>query len=163
MTTPGSDLVKILIGTQAPPQSVAESLELALNVALDMLPGGKAFKAFKGSGGQLLLNKLKQQIKRQAGKVAGKMGNGATKGLIKLTKKGREKLGTLIDLKDRTAREALKARGGSTSATHMGRCDYREKTLKEVANLAGAGDKEADTMMKLIKKAKTYAGKYGGK
>ena len=68
-TTPGSDLVKILIGTQAPPQSVAESLELALNVALDMLPGGKAFKAFKGSGGQLLLNKLKQQIKKQAGKV----------------------------------------------------------------------------------------------
>jgi hypothetical protein len=118
--------------------------------------GGKVLIEIKNSK---LGREATQLIERHGGKVVEKVHGG----VVKLTGKGKGKIGNLIGLKDKSAREALKLRGGSTSATHVGRSDYWEKTLGEIANMAGEGDNEAKTIMKLVKEAPKKAQKYGGK
>jgi hypothetical protein len=79
---------------------------------------------------------------------------------IKLTKKGRDRIGTLIQCKDKTVREVLKIRGGNASALTKMRTDYIDKALGEIANLAATGDSDAGTAMKIVKEAKRLAEKY---
>jgi hypothetical protein len=62
-----------------------------------------------------------------------------------------------------SVRKILKIRKGSASAFNVGRSDYCAKLLGEVANLAASGDRDAETIMKLVKEAKKKAEKYGQK
>ena len=71
-TTPGSELIKIALGTADAPQSWEEYVALAANTALDFLPGGKALKMFKGARAKLGLAKLNKLLAKQAKKKAGK-------------------------------------------------------------------------------------------
>ncbi|MCP3659494.1 MAG: hypothetical protein GY830_03905 [Bacteroidetes bacterium] len=81
----------------------------------------------------------------------------------KLTKGGNKAIRNLVNLKDKTAAEALKIRGGAGSALKQGRSDYWSKSLGEIANLEAKGDQDARTIMKLVKAASKKAQKYGGK
>jgi len=81
----------------------------------------------------------------------------------KLTKGGKSKIGNLINLKDVKASDAIKQRGGGASQINRLETGYENKTVGELANMAAAGDAEAETAMKIIKQASKKAQKYGGK
>ena len=82
---------------------------------------------------------------------------------IKLTPAGRRRIGGLIDLKDMTAAEAIRQRGGGQGQVNELQTGYGELTVGELANMAGAGDLQADRAIKMIKQANKKAQKYGGK
>jgi hypothetical protein len=48
----------------------------------------------------------------------------------------------------------LKIRKGNASAFNVGRSDYWDKRLGEIANSAAAKDEDAKTIMKLVKRCK---------
>ena len=69
-TVPGSELIKILLGTAEMPEAQGEWLRLAAETALDFIPGGKAMKALKGGAYKLGIKKLEKQILREGRKMA---------------------------------------------------------------------------------------------
>ncbi|MCV2886482.1 RHS repeat-associated core domain-containing protein [Aestuariibacter sp. AA17] len=80
----------------------------------------------------------------------------------KLTGGGKKKIGNLGGLKDKSAAEAFKQRGGGASQVNqLG--EYSSLTVGQLANMAAAGDKKAETAMKIIKQASKKSQKYGGK
>ena len=82
---------------------------------------------------------------------------------IKLTSAGRRRIGGLIGLKDMTAAEAIRHRGGGQSQVNELQTGYGELTVGELADMAGAGDLQADRTIKMIKQANKKVQKYGGK
>lgn len=82
---------------------------------------------------------------------------------IKLTGNGRKEIGNLKDLKDKKLIDVIKSRGGGGKQLHKIATDLQNLLLGEVANKAAAGDKAADTAMKIVKQANSKAQKYGGK
>jgi hypothetical protein len=80
-----------------------------------------------------------------------------------LTRKGRQALGNLEELKDMTIAEGIKARGGTGGNVRQVADDYQQKTVAEIANLAAAKDPKAVTALKMLKQAKSKSQKYGGK
>jgi len=116
--------------------------------------GGKQPKGDKVSNGSKSNKKSKNRpdVKIEIEKIE-----------IKLTKKGKQAIGTLDKLKDKSAREALKLRGGNNSATRRGSSDYWDMPLGEIANKAAQGDQQAETVLKLIKQATKKAQKYNEK
>jgi len=82
---------------------------------------------------------------------------------IKLTKKGLERIGDLLDLKDVTVADAIRERGAGASQIRQLQTGYEEKTVGEIANLAAQGDKEANKALKMVKQAAKKAEKYRGK
>ncbi|TQV80783.1 hypothetical protein [Denitrobaculum tricleocarpae] len=81
---------------------------------------------------------------------------------IKLTRGGKRELGALASLKDTTALEAVKMRGGGAKEIQAIRTDYQQKTLAELANLAALDDEDADRAIKIVKSAKRLAQKNHG-
>ena len=77
----------------------------------------------------------------------------------KLTRSGKRELGALASLKDTTALEAVKIRGGGAKEIRAIRTDYQEKTLAELANMAALNDEDADRAIKIVKSAKRLAQK----
>ncbi|MDM8519436.1 hypothetical protein QUF64_05260 [Anaerolineales bacterium HSG6] len=82
---------------------------------------------------------------------------------IELTRGGRKRIGGLIGLKDMTAAEAIRQRGGGQSQVKQLQTGYELKTVGELANLAAEGNIEAKRAIKIIKEADKKAQKYGGK
>jgi hypothetical protein len=99
----------------------------------------------------------------EAAKLMGNRGPDLAMALVgKLSKAARRKMGNLGDMKDMNAADAIKHRGGGGSQINeIG--NYRDMTVGEVASQAARGDKGAGTALKIIKGAKKYKGKYGGK
>jgi hypothetical protein len=89
--------------------------------------------------------------------------NGVEPEGIKLTKGGRRQIGNLVSLKDVTAAEAIRQRGGGQSQVEQLETGFGQMTVGELANLAAQGDAAAKTAMKIIKQASDKAQKYGGK
>jgi hypothetical protein len=69
----------------------------------------------------------------------------------------------LEPLKDKTAAEAIRERGGGQGQVKQLETGYENKTAGEIANLAAKGDKAAETALKIIKQASKKKGKYSGK
>ena len=69
-TVPGSELIKVILGTTERPETLQDYAKLAAETALDFLPGGKALKAFKGAAAKLGIKKLEKQLLKQAQKKA---------------------------------------------------------------------------------------------
>lgn len=84
-------------------------------------------------------------------------------GTVELTAGGRKKIGNLVDLKDKPAREAVRLRGGGQSQVQQIAGTHQDKAVGELANLAAQGDAQAETAIKIIKQASRKAEKYGGK
>ncbi len=82
---------------------------------------------------------------------------------IELTPGGRKRIGGLADLKDVTAADAIRKRGGGQSQVKQLQTGYENLTVGELANRAAAGDKEAEKALKIVKQAEKKAQKYGGK
>ncbi len=82
---------------------------------------------------------------------------------VELTPGGRKRIGGLVDLKDVTAADAIRQRGGGQSQVNQLQTGYENLTVGELANRAAAGDKEAEKALKIIKQAEKKAQKYGGK
>jgi hypothetical protein len=80
---------------------------------------------------------------------------------IQLTFGGQKKLGSLVNLKDKTIDEAIGERGGGQSQVNQLRTDYQTQKVGELANLAAEGDSEAETAIKILKQAKKKREKYG--
>jgi hypothetical protein len=80
---------------------------------------------------------------------------------IQLTFGGQKKLGSLVNLKDKTIDEAIRERGGGQSQVNQLRTDYQTQKVGELANLAAEGDSEAETAIKILKQAKKKREKYG--
>jgi RHS repeat-associated protein len=79
---------------------------------------------------------------------------------VQLTRDGKKKIGPLIGSKDKTVAEVIRERGGGGSQVRkVG--DWANSTLGEAANAAAAGDRDAETAIKIAKQAGTQ-GK-GGK
>jgi hypothetical protein len=66
-------------------------------------------------------------------------------------------------LKDMTAADAIRARGGGASQVNQLETGYAQKTVGEIANLAAQEDKAAKTALKIIKQADQKNQKYSGK
>lgn len=69
-TVPGSALIKVMLGTAESPQTIEQCLHLALDVALDLLPGGKLTKLSKSPSVKLGLAKMKKLLGKKAMKKA---------------------------------------------------------------------------------------------
>lgn len=82
---------------------------------------------------------------------------------VKLTKGGKRKIGNLTDMKDMTAADAIRARGGGAGQVRQLENGYENLTVGELANRAATGDAEAETAIKIIKQANAKAQKYGNK
>jgi len=82
---------------------------------------------------------------------------------IKLSSRGSKKLGSLLDLKDYLISDAIKYRGGGQSQINQLRSDYQNLKVGELANLAGEGDQDAETAIKILKQAKKKLDKYGNR
>jgi hypothetical protein len=82
---------------------------------------------------------------------------------VELTRGGQKKLGSLAGMKDMIMAEAIRQRGGGQSQVSELRSDYQLLSVGEVANLAAAGDADAETALKLLKQAKKKREKYEGK
>jgi hypothetical protein len=82
---------------------------------------------------------------------------------VELTPGGRKRIGNLIDLKDVTAAEAIRLRGGGQSQVNELQTGHGELTVGELANMAAEGNIQAKRAMKIIKEANKKAQKYGGK
>ncbi|MEM7128874.1 MAG: hypothetical protein AAF702_21245 [Chloroflexota bacterium] len=74
-----------------------------------------------------------------------------------------KKIGTLVDLKDVSAREAIRLRGGGAGQVNQLDIDYVDLTVGELANLAAQGEQAAETAIKIVKQAKKKKGRYGNK
>jgi hypothetical protein len=72
-TVPGSELIKVILGTTDKPETLEECLKLAVNTVLDFIPGGKAMKVFKGAATKLGVKKLEKQLLKEAKKIARKL------------------------------------------------------------------------------------------
>ena len=84
----------------------------------------------------------------------------AAKGGGKLAGKGRKKIGNMVDIKDMDAAEAIRERGGNAGNVKKALGNsLRGKTVGEIANMAGAGDRAAETALKIIKQAAKKGGK----
>ena len=129
-----------------------------------LLQAGKCLKLGKqvARGGKVLIKLEDSKLSKEATQLIEQYG-GKVVERLELTNQGLRKIGTLSKFKEKIAREVLKLRKGNASALQIGRIDYWDKPLGELANMAAAGDKEADTIIKLIKKAGKYAQQYGGK
>ncbi|XWN35356.1 MAG: hypothetical protein ROO73_00995 [Roseivirga sp.] len=70
---PGSEGIKILLGTAERPETLEQCVEAALNTALDFIPMGKVFKQGAALCGfslkQVLKQKLREIIKKKADKA----------------------------------------------------------------------------------------------
>ena len=66
-------------------------------------------------------------------------------------------------MKDVTAAEAIRLRGGGQSQVQQIARDYQQMSVGAIANLAAVGDTKAKTTMKIIKGASKYRQKYAGK
>ncbi|OJW68941.1 MAG: hypothetical protein BGO68_01805 [Candidatus Amoebophilus sp. 36-38] len=73
-TVPGSDLIKVLLGTIDKPQNLEECLKLAASTVLDFIPGGKAMKLFKSAAVKLGIKKVEKQLLKEAKKAAHRIG-----------------------------------------------------------------------------------------
>ncbi len=82
---------------------------------------------------------------------------------VALTAGGQKKLGTLIELKDLAITEAIRQRGGGQSQINQLSTTCQTLTVAELANLAAAGNPDAETAIKILKQAKQKREKYGGK
>ncbi|BAZ16622.1 hypothetical protein NIES4071_85000 [Calothrix sp. NIES-4071] len=80
---------------------------------------------------------------------------------LQLTSGGLKKLGNLVNLKDSTVANAIKERGGGQGQVNQVRSDYQSLKVGELANMAAAGDAEAETAIKIIKQANKKREKYG--
>ncbi len=80
---------------------------------------------------------------------------------IKLTPGGQKKLGNLVNIKDSIVADAIKERGGGQGQVNQVRSDYQSLKVGEIANMAAAGDAEAETAVKIIKQANKKREKYG--
>lgn len=122
-----------------------------------MAAGGVAL----GGHGTLVMGTTEGNIRdlmaKKADAANGHPSTGGSSSGTKLTGGGKKRIGNLKGLKDKSARDALKERGGNNSATGQGPSDYWDLTVGEIANRAADG---AVTVMKLIKQAKSKAGKY---
>ena len=80
---------------------------------------------------------------------------------MKLAKAVRKRLGTLVDLADRTVAEVIRARGGvAANVKKVG--PWANRTLADTARAAIQGDRTADTAIKIAKHARRLGRKYGG-
>lgn len=84
-------------------------------------------------------------------------------GEVILTKGGRKKIGNLVHLRDITAREAIRQRGGRQQQVKQLQQGYADLTVGDLANLAAQGDREAEKAVKIIKQARKKGDKYDGK
>jgi filamentous hemagglutinin family protein len=80
-----------------------------------------------------------------------------------LTPKEKARIRNLEQYKDKTAAEAIRARGGGQGQVKELQSGYGEKTVAELAKLAAKGDEAAETALKIIKQAGKKKQKYGGK
>jgi hypothetical protein len=80
-----------------------------------------------------------------------------------LTKGGRKKLGNLGGLKNLSAREAIRQRGGGQQQVNQLDARYADLPVGELANLAAQGDREAEKAVKIIKQARKKGEKYDDK
>jgi hypothetical protein len=65
----------------------------------------------------------------------------------------KKKLGNLADQSDATVAEAIRARGGNASNVRKAG-PWADRTLEETAQAAVAGDKSAETAIKIAKQAR---------
>lgn len=80
---------------------------------------------------------------------------------VKLTPSGLKKLGNLVDLKDDIIADAIRERGGGQGQVNQLGSDYQNLRVGEVACLAAEGDKQAETVIKILKQARKKREKYG--
>jgi hypothetical protein len=90
MAVPGSELIKIVLGTEEMPTSREKWVEVAVNTALELLPGGKFLRLVRSSA----VGKIQGQILKLAAKKA-KMAKKAAKQLEKATSIYKQKKGGL--------------------------------------------------------------------
>ncbi len=81
-------------------------------------------------------------------------------GPIDLTKGGAKKIRNLTNMKDMKAADAIRARGGGASQINQLQTGYEKLTVGDLANKAAAGDRAAETAIKIIKQASKKAQKY---
>ena len=82
---------------------------------------------------------------------------------IELTPSALKRLGNLVNLKKEIFSDAIRQRGGGQSQVEQIRTDYQNLKVGEVANLAGAGDADAITALKILKQARKKREKYRGR
>ena len=103
-------------------------------------------------------NKGGKYFKSLAKNDKGKLG--VVKG-VKLTDKGKKKIGNLGELKDTDAAKAILDRGGNAGNVNKALGDnLKGKTVGEIANMAAKGDSAAETALKIIKQAGKKGQKY---
>ncbi|XWN35352.1 MAG: hypothetical protein ROO73_00975 [Roseivirga sp.] len=97
LTVPGSEGIKILLGTVERPETLEQCVEAALNTALDFIPMGKVFKQGAAlcsfSPKQVLKQKLRELLKKKAGKPVKAAGQVLQSGGNKLSKRTLKALG----------------------------------------------------------------------
>ncbi|MGK7925800.1 MAG: hypothetical protein AB4290_11230 [Spirulina sp.] len=82
---------------------------------------------------------------------------------IQLTQSALKRLGNLVNMKEENLASAIRQRGGGQSQVEQIRTDYQDLKVGEVANLAGAGDADAITALKILKQARKKQEKYRGR
>ncbi len=82
---------------------------------------------------------------------------------VKLTPGGLKKLGLLVNLKDIIIADAIRERGGGQGQVNQLRTDYQNIKVGKLANLAAAGDIDAETAIKILKQARKKREKYGNR
>jgi hypothetical protein len=78
-----------------------------------------------------------------------------------VSKAALKKLGSLVEYKDMTVADAIRARGGTAATANMVSTDLKQVTVEEAAERAAQGDAMAETAIKLVKQASSKAQKYG--
>jgi hypothetical protein len=81
--------------------------------------------------------------------------------VVKITKAIRERLGTLVELADRTVAEVIRARGG-VAANVRAAGPWADRPLGEAARAAVRGDRTAGKAIKIAKNAHRLGRKFGG-
>lgn len=71
----------------------------------------------------------------------------------------RRKLGNLVGQAHRTVAELIGERGGSASNVRL-TGPWAQKTLAETAEAAAAGDRSAETAIKIVKQARRLGGQH---
>ncbi len=97
-----------------------------------------------------LSGKQKRDLRARKNEIKEQLGNtteNSVEGQV------RQKLRNLEDVKDKTAAEAIRSRGGNASNVNEIGSDYRNLTVEEIARLDAQGDAGARKALKIIKQA----------
>ncbi len=98
------------------------------------------------SGGKSLGGVVDDLIRDDRGSIGGSNPQGLSPAVKKI-------LGNLSNQSDKTAAQAIKARGGGASQVNQLQTGYGQMTLGELATRAAQGDPEAIKAIKMVKQA----------